>query len=241
MDGASVRLSTGHRVPLPLECRCSFSGAVVTAAADALRTALPPDCAPIRIGPNTGLVSLVGITYHAIDPFEPYREFGAIVPTVRSPRIDWPLAGALTGAAGGYVHWLPVTTEASVALGTEVWGYPKEVAEIAVRETDAGRRVTVDRDGERLLGLSVAATREISVTRTLDSYVAPEGAAETVPVTIDGTVGVGGGGPVALSFGGGVPTGPLGELGLRRRAIARFSGTDVRARIHAGETGSSRR
>lgn len=241
MDGDAVTLSTGHRVPLPFECHCSFSGAVVTADVDALRAALPPDAVPIRVGPNTGLVSLVGITYHAIDPFDPYREFGAIVPTARNPRIDRPLASALTGVPGGYVHWLPVTTEASVALGTEIWGYPKEVAEIAVRETEAGRRVTVDRDGERVLGLSVAATRECSVTRTLDSFVAPEGATEAVPVTIDGAVGVGTGGPVALSFGGGNPGGPLADLGLRRRPITRFSGTDVRARIHAGETRGSRR
>lgn len=241
MDGDAITLSTGQTVSLPLECRCSFSGAVVTADADRLAAALPPECAPIRVGPGTGLVSLVGIEYHEIGPFEPYREFGAIVPTARNPRLDLPVLAELTGSLGGYVHWLPVTTADSVALGREVWGYPKEVADIGVRETAVGRRITVDRDGERDLGLSVAGTRERSVTRTLDSVVAPDGRAETVPVTVDGAVGVGTGGRVALSFGDGGPEGPLAELGVRRRPIARFSGTDVRATIHAGERDRSGR
>jgi len=52
-------LSTGHSVELPLECTCTVAGATFTATADRLNELLPTELTPIRIGPRTGLLSLL--------------------------------------------------------------------------------------------------------------------------------------------------------------------------------------
>lgn len=133
-------LSTGHEVTVPLETDAEATGLVVTADAERASEWLPDDLTPLRVAPGRTAVTLLSVDYRRIgdDAMEPYREVCvAVAVTPATDSESAPLA-ALRDGFGGYVAALPVTTEPARALGDEVWGYPKSVADIAI--TDRGDR-----------------------------------------------------------------------------------------------------
>lgn len=240
LDGTarSATLSTGHRVALPLRCRARAGGVVLASDRDPLRAAVPEPLAPIRVAPGTGLVTLVGVTYEAVDEgsIDPYDEVGAIVPVTRAPG-GLPVPSRRLGV-GGYVHALPVTSEASVALGREIWGYPKRVARIDVRIDDEGRRliVALDEHGpEPGVRLWTSARRRRLLSGTLDGYTVRDGRVVrgTVAASADVRFGVGAGPDTRLSLGAGPTADALRALGLDDdvRVVGRFVADELRAAI----------
>ena len=142
----SRRLSTGHVVTYPLEVEATIGGVILPARRSALEAVLPADLEPVPLGPGIGAVVLAGVSYHhvGVEGIDPYDEFAVIVPTLDG---GWPSLRhlpALANRLGGYVHWLPVTSEASVALGRECWGYPKELATISVTDGPRSIRTTLE-------------------------------------------------------------------------------------------------
>ncbi|ELY84087.1 acetoacetate decarboxylase family protein [Natrinema altunense] len=235
------QLSTGHEVSLPLELSFAMGGATVPARRGRLEAALPDGLSALALAPGVGCVTLVGIQYHRVGDdrdgtgLEPYDEFAVIVPAVRGGRTTRPLAQLAGSDLGGYVHWLPVTTAPSVALGREIWGYPKELAAITVTDGPDGIRTVVDggRYGDAPIRLEVVRPRLEPRARdwTLTSYTTKDGTLVRTTARIRGDVAIGSGLGTRLS----IPSALARELGLWRRPLARLYGSDVRARLFEGE------
>jgi hypothetical protein len=234
------RLSTGHEIALPLELEFTMGGVVVPARRGRLESVLPDALSALSIAPGVGCVALVGIQYHRVGGggggLEPYDEFAVVVPAVRGNRTDAPIARLPGGEVGGYVHWLPVTTDASVALGRELWGYPKERAPITVTDGPRGVRAVVgDRDSSTdAIRLEVSRPRTAVPLRgvTLSSFTTPGGELTRARMRLRGEMSVGP--PVGTRLE--IAPKLASELGLWRRPFVRLTGSRVRARLFEGES-----
>ncbi|MDQ2050470.1 acetoacetate decarboxylase family protein [Natronolimnohabitans sp. A-GB9] len=252
-DRRRVTLSTGHEVTLPLELECTVGGVTVLARRKRLESILPEKLAALAVAPGVGCVMVVGIRYHRVGRtsdesdedggpgLEPYDEFGVIVPAVRGSRSALPFLQAVDGEFGGYVHWLPVTTEASVALGREIWGYPKERAAISITDDPQGFRTVVrDDDGTQRVRLEVPRpwTRIGSRQRewALWSYTTMDGELVRTRAELEGEIALGSPVGASLEIDPELQT----ALGCRPQPLARLYGTRVRARLSAGKTRANR-
>lgn len=237
----TVTLSTGEEITLPLECEAAVAGATVTAEAAVLTSWLPDGVHPIRVTPERGLLTVVAVAYDRVGDLEPYDEFGIMVPATTSAVGDVPLigglAGALTDDLGGYVHYLPVTTESGTALGIDVWGYPKEVADIAISDRFGEPFATVRSDGDTVVSLSVDgdALASVPIDRTLPSYTTKDGRLLRAPVDLRGTLDVGlGGATVSVGDAAHPVVSDLQRADIGR-TLGRATSETVEAVIHAGE------
>lgn len=227
-------LSTGHRVRLPLEVTFDTYGGAFLADATELRERLPMECVPVRIAPGVGIVVLAGVDYRDVGGFEPYEEFAVLVPCVRNGR-DLPLIGAMTGEVGAFVDFLPVTTEASVALGREIWGYPKVVADIEFDRRPGGQRITLRRDGRLICRLESPTGRPRGRRITAKSYTTKAGRTLRTNIEIDGPFTVRPFDPrVRVECGPAEYGQGLADLLLTRRSIGSFVARRVGGRLHAG-------
>ncbi|ELY48517.1 acetoacetate decarboxylase family protein [Natronorubrum bangense] len=245
-DRSRVTLSTGHEIELPLALSCTVSGVTVPAKRRRLEAILPAPLTSLAIAPGVGCVTLAGIQYHrvggrgderetAATGLEPYDEFAVIVPAVRGGRTTIPIAQLADGEVGGYVHWLPVTTEASVALGREIWGYPKERVAITVTDGPRGIHTVVDgTDGARVR-LEVPRPRARVGTSDRDvslwSYTMMNDKLLRSRMRIRGEITVGT--PLGTTF----ESSPQlqAALGIWNRPLARLYGVRVHAWLFDGE------
>lgn len=154
-----LTLSTGHEISLPLETRARLDALVVGADLSGARTLLPKGLTPLRLRPGRAGLVFMSVAYDRIgeDAMEPYDEFGVFVPATPAGEAHdesrwWsiPGLGPLRRGVGAHTVALPVTTEPACALGVEVWGYPKTVADVSIRDA-AGRRRTVVTDDDGTL------------------------------------------------------------------------------------------
>ncbi|SDB97834.1 acetoacetate decarboxylase family protein [Natrinema hispanicum] len=240
-----TRLSTGHEISLPLALSLAMGGVVVPARRSRLEAILPDALSSLAVAPGVGCVALVAIQYHRVGGddrdttgLEPYDEFAVIIPAVHGSRTNTPIAPLAGGEIGGCVHWLPVTTEPAVALGREIWGYPKERTDVTVTDGPDGVRAVVagGRDGDReTVRLEVARPRTSVRARdwTLASYTTKAGALVRTPVQVQGDVAIG----IGPSVGTRLEVAPAlaRELGLWQRPVGRLYGSRVRARLLEGE------
>lgn len=164
----------GYTARAPLFFRdMGMTAAVFTA--DLRRvSALLPDARyhPLAILPGRALLAIHAMQYRDTD-VGPYNEVSVSigVMTDRAPRIG-ALAAALAMRANNYhahIVRLPVTTDAALHGGIDVFGYPKVMAHIDF-DTAAGRRRCVWRDpasGEAILALGAPAlpTRRVAQDR----------------------------------------------------------------------------
>lgn len=229
------QLSTGHDVTLPLECRARLGGAIFAADWAPLRAALPPDLTPLRVGARRGAVAIVGIDYRTVGSLEPYREFAVVVPVASDG-----VGGVPTSLAGigGYVLDLPVTTEPARALGDEIWGFPKSVADIDVDGTPDSLSVSVRDAGHSDVELSVApgdaGARRVRQRLTAFSHL--DDHLVRVPIDIDAEVRVSSTGTgVTLARGRGRYATVLRDVGLRPRVYAQFVVSHAEAAVHPPE------
>lgn len=190
---STTRLSTGHEVSIPLSTRASISGVVLSASATATDSLLPAGLTPVRLTPRRGAVVLMSVDYSRIGrgEIDPYDEVAIMIPAVPDTgRLPFGSAvAALSGGVGGYVWQLPVTTEPACALGREVWGYPKSVAEIEIHGDEGVRRTTLDVDGQRVLSLAVETPPTRSLELSLSSFTQRDGDLYRTPNTFTGELG----------------------------------------------------
>ncbi|WP_440763477.1 acetoacetate decarboxylase family protein [Natronorubrum sp. DTA7] len=249
-DPTRATLSTGHEIALPLDLEFALGGVTVPALRARLEALLPSGLSALAIAPGIGCVTFVGIQYHRVGGgrnegadandgetgLEPYDEFAVIVPAVRGSRTSLPIAQLVDGEVGGYVHWLPVTTDASVALGREIWGYPKERADITVTDGPRGLRAVVGNGGTETptVRLEVPRPRTRATARDRDwsmwSYTTKGGDLLRTRAEIRGQIAVGS--PVGASLE--IESELRATLGCWNRPIARLYGSRARARLHAG-------
>ncbi|RLM56768.1 acetoacetate decarboxylase [Halobellus sp. Atlit-31R] len=188
---AAVTLSTGHRVELPLVTQATMTGVVLSADYDAARALLPDSLAPIRMTPNRAGVTLLCVEYDRIGrrgEIEPYDEFGVLIPASVGSTPP-PYASILTHGVSGYVWYLPVTTEPARALGVEIWGYPKEVAEITHLDEGLHRRTIVEVGDTPVIDITIPRPPTFDQTRTSESYTIRDGRVLREHLTIEGDVG----------------------------------------------------
>lgn len=227
MSDASVTLSTGHEVTLPLRAEARVVGAAFPASRRAVEERLPAGLSPVRVAPGRAAVAFLAVDYRrvAVPGLDPYDEFGVVVPVTPSSSAGWGL--------GGYVDCLPVTTEPARALGTEVWGYPKVVAAVDIDHGRRRTRATVHVDGERLATLVVRRPPTLRTTVRGRSYTLHEGRLLAERVRLRGSVGA-----WPLSRAAAVDLGPA-AADLRRfapgdRALLRVAG-DGAVRVGHGD------
>ncbi|WP_233742918.1 acetoacetate decarboxylase family protein [Halorientalis pallida] len=212
-------------------------GAIFSADRGAVDELLPRGLEPIRATPRRAAVTFLAVEYHRIgdDAMPPYDEFSVMFPAVETGARSWPLASLFTHGASGYVWYLPVTTEPAKALGVDIWGYPKEVAEIDHDAHVAGRRTTVSAEGRDVITLDVERAPAIDQVQEGASYTVEDGTLLREPLTLDGNLGAW---PFSAqaewTLGDHPRADRLRELDLGSRALARlwFDGEFV---IGAGE------
>lgn len=239
----TVRLSTGEVVDLPLSTRATMVGATFSADRERAAGLLPDGLSALPTGPGRAAVTFLSVEYHRVGTrgeFEPYGEFGVLVPAAlgetvdKSPLADLPLAGELPRGVGGYVWYLPVTTEPARALGTEVWGYSKVVADVSFADRGRVRRTTVTVDGDRLLTLDVRRPRTVSASVSGRSYTEKNGQLLSEPLELDGELGAWALGGADYDLGDHPRADRLRDLDMGSRPLLRFAG-DVEFVIGPGE------
>lgn len=186
-----ITLSTGETVTLPLSTDATVYGAIFSADRGAVADLLPRGLEPIRATPRRAAVTFLAVEYHRIgdDAMVPYDEFSVMFPAVQTGEQSWPFASLLTHGASGYVWYLPVTTEPATALGVDIWGYPKEVAEIDHDDHVAGRRTTVRADGQDVITLDVEQAPAVDQRQAGASYTVKDGTLLRESLTLDGDLG----------------------------------------------------
>lgn len=237
-DLGRVTLSTGQTVDLPLVTEATMLGAVFPAPREAVYDLLPAGVEPVRATPGgRAAVTLLSVEYHhvGVDGIQPYDEFGVILPAVEASTRTVPFVSALSRATSGYVWYLPVTTEPARALGVDVWGYPKVVADVAHDDEGSRRRTTVTEDGDHVLTLEVARPPSLSAGLDGYNYTVRDGGLLRVPTDVDGELG----GwllsdAVSVTFGDHDRADVLRDLDLGGRALARLF-VEGRAVFHRGE------
>jgi len=187
----TVTLSTGQTVSVPLTLSARITGAVFPAPLGQVAALLPDRLRPLRVTPRRGAVTVLSVSYDRIgdDAMVPYDEVSVQIPAVERTATTVPILSGQRHTTSGFVWTMPVTTEASVALGREVWGYPKTVADISI---DAGRsrtHTTVDIDGQRLLALTVDRPPQIPLGLSGYTYTELDGALVREATAIRGQVG----------------------------------------------------
>lgn len=224
-DGDRVRLSTGHEVTLPLVTEATVAGAALSARYDVAESLLPDGLTPVRTVGRRAAVVLFCVEYHRIgdDAIAPYDEFAVMLPATTA---GWrpSLLPLLTRAAGSYIWSLPATTEPARALGDEIWGYPKTVADITHRDDATRRETTVVEDGDRVATVSIDWPRIWERRGRTESYAIREGRLERTPIEFQGKLGVAPlSGRVDVDLGDHEQADTLRSLELGTRSVLRFS------------------
>jgi hypothetical protein len=225
-DGERIDLSTGQTVTVPLSTDATVTGAVLSASRKRVRELLPAGLDPVRVLPGRAAVAFLCVEYRRIGggSVEPYDEFGVVVPAVHGSSAAPSVVSALLGGPSGYVWYLPVTTEAGRALGVEVWGYPKEVGDVAIEDEGSWRRVSVTVGGDHLATVAVDRPPTIERHETASSYTVDDGTLRRQPLELRGEIGAW---PfsdrVSITLGDHPRAARLRDLDLGNRALVRFS------------------
>jgi hypothetical protein len=234
-DGAVETLSTGHHVELPLSTAARIRGVVLPASRSAVRSLLPDGLRPVRATPTRAAVTFLSVAYDRIGgcDIEPYDEFGVCFPAVPEGR-PATRPSALARGVGGYVDFLPVTTDPARALGVDIWGYPKVVADVEHRDSGATRHTTVTVDGQRFLDLAVDRPPVVETHQSSSSYTTLDGDLLCERLTLDGRIGAW---PASRAFSYALGDHPRAErlrsLDIGDRALLRVA-ADAEFTIHEG-------
>lgn len=244
-QGTPRTLSTGETVTPPLRTEATITGTVLGASRDRVRELLPTGLTPIRAGPSRSAVTFLCVEYHRLgdEVVDPYNEFGVVIPATHASTGAVPVVSVFTRGVSGYVWYLPVTTEPARALGEEIWGYPKDVGDIAHADAGKRRRTTVTVDGQHVVTLDIARPPTVALSTTGYSYTVKDCQLLREPLELDGDMGFR---PfsteVAYEFGDHPRTEKLRRLELGNRALLRFF-VDGDFVIHEGKpvTGANKR
>jgi len=237
-NGQAETLSTGHQVELPLSTHASITGAVLSASPAAVRELLPEQLSPIRATRNRAAVTLLCVDYDRIghdSGITPYNEFGVLIPAVHDETRTLPYVSVFSRGVSGYVWHLPVTSEPAKALGVDIWGYPKEVADITHDDDGSTRHTSVHIDGEHLIDVTVERPPMFTQSDTSVSYTTKDESVLCENLELNGEIGLW---PyssnISFRLGDHPRAQRLEELDLSNRALMRFA-ADTEFVIHEGE------
>jgi Acetoacetate decarboxylase (ADC) len=175
-----------------------------------------------------GRAIVVLMLMHYIDgDLGQYYEFGTSV-MVNPPGSNASGPRAL-GAAGAFIHHLPVDQEFTLEAGTKIWGYPKVMADFTIRE---GRPFGFDCsvDGQLVIGMEFGRGLPFSLTprtQTQTSYSHRDGVTRETSFehTLDGVRTRFGG--VRIWLGDHPYAKELASLGFPKRAMVSSSVENV--------------
>jgi hypothetical protein len=175
-----------------------------------------------------GRAVVVLMLMHYIDgDLGQYHEFGTSV-MVNPPGSSASGPRAL-GAAGAFIHHLPVDQEFTLEAGTKIWGYPKVMADFTIRD---GRHFGFDAhvDGQLVIGMDFRPGLPVRFTprqQAQRSYSHRDGVTRETPFesTMDGVRNRFGG--VRVTLGDHPYSKELAALGLPKRAMLSSSVENV--------------
>lgn len=203
----------GQPVALPVEVRTAVSAAAtfVVRHDAASRLLAGTGLEPKRLPGGRALCILAAVRYVDND-LGPYNEVAMCL-----------AVGAAGGAPpGAFIHQLPVDGEFTCAAGREVWGFPKWLADITIRDGEDGLRCHLAHEGEMILDLHVR-PRPVplpSKPAEMSAYARLDGVTRRTPFTSRATEVRGGPGGATLAVGERHPMAQdLRSLGLPRRAL----------------------
>lgn len=203
-----------------------MTGAVLSASREAVQELLPAGLTPIRATPSRAAVTFLCVEYDRIGrtgEIEPYDEFGVLLPAVHDGSRTLPYASVFTRGVSGFVWYLPVTTEPAKALGVDIWGYPKEVADITHRDEGSTRHTSVTIDDQTLIEISIDRPPTLGQTDSSVSYTTKDGALLCEQLELDGNMGVWPYSSVSYTLGDHPRGQRLQKLDLGTRALMRFA------------------
>ncbi|MBE9373739.1 acetoacetate decarboxylase family protein [Saccharopolyspora sp. HNM0983] len=137
----------GEPVQMPVQIRSARACAATFLAQEApVRDLLAgTGLDPVRPLPGRALCSLVFVRYTDGD-LGPYHEFGVVL-LCRT--------GGRSGSTGAYVHWLPVNQRFTLQAGRDIWGFPKELADIDASFGPGASRCAVRLDGRPVVDVRI--------------------------------------------------------------------------------------
>ena len=141
-------------VVLPVRIReASSVYASFLVPAAAVKRLLPAGLIPLQTIPGRATCTIVGVDYREGDLGQ-YHEVGVcfLLRPQGGSRLD--VVTMMRNQAPAYIHRLPVTTSFSCEAGRHIWGFPKDVMDIAFADTEATRTVTLRDQGRLVLQLS---------------------------------------------------------------------------------------
>jgi hypothetical protein len=233
-----MTLSTGEKISIPLSTEATMVGAVFAVPRQQVTALLPDELQPMRVTVGgKAAVTFLSVKYHRIGDGEidPYNEFAVILPAVHEPTTTVPYLSALTRGTSGYMWYLPVTTESAKALGVDIWGFPKVIADITHEDDGTRRRTTVTVGGDRFITFETIHPPSMETQDDGYTYTVKDDELLRVPNEINGEIGAW---PftdeVSVAFGEYHRAEPLCELDISDRALARVS-VKGEARFYPGE------
>jgi hypothetical protein len=151
---------TGGTCDVPILYKDVFAMVgVFTAPTLKLRELLPTSkLVPVEIYPGKGLLGFMAADYRDTS-IGPYKEFIIMVPARYRPRFNPPLFPVLRMAASlsfeVFIWQLPLTSEAGLHAGIDIWGFPKFLADIDFAEDERNVSCRLSEGGEEILTLEV--------------------------------------------------------------------------------------
>lgn len=157
-------LIQGRTITTPVRVRNARLGtAVYLVRADAARAVIAYSGLDVTEPfPGKAVCALLFVDYLDSD-LDAYQEFGVVF-LIRPPGVPRPpgprrhglftgLSDLLRAGTGAFVHWLPVDQGFTLEAGQQIWGFPKELADIDLRLVSRYKRCVLRRDGRLVLDL----------------------------------------------------------------------------------------
>lgn len=226
----------GRTVEIPVEVRSARQWAVqyIVDADAAQQVVAPTGLQVARPFPGKAMVSLAFVQYLDTD-LDAYHEVAVsfvVRPHDAPPAAnDWELAREFfSGGVCAYIHQLPVTQSFTLEAGQTIWGFPKFLADIEIR--DVGRRTLCElrHDGELVLALDVRRGGPVRIPQqSPPSYSFRDGVLRRTEWEASGTDRGAVLGGADLELGTHPIAKELEDLGLPKRALMSAHVGDLRA------------
>ncbi len=230
-------------VELPIRCAAATCAAgFFSAPAAGIKALLPsPDLVPVEMRPGRAVVAFAAFACHDTS-IGPCRKFGIAVPVSHRPkRRPGPVAALRMLSTLSFEAWvwkLPVTSEAALEAGIDVWGWPGFSADIDFRDGPDSASCRLAAEGRHVLTLTVRKKKPaIRTYLDFNAYTVKDGNLLYTPVR-----GVSAGmarsvlpRSAALELGDHPLADEIGRLGLSSRAAASLYVPDLRAVLPQAE------
>ena len=218
----------GREVAIPVEIRSARSWfasfAVPTEAAAGI--VAPAGLVPARLPGGRSMLSLAFIRYVDGD-LDPYNEV-AVAFLVADP--------AGRKGKGAYIHRLPVDQAFTCAAGREIWGFPKFVTPIDIREGAHADRCVLTVDGH--IAVTMTLRRGIPApmrSTALDAFSYCDGVLRRTRWELRGSASRMRPGGALVELGSGAIADELRTLGLPKRAVMSGCIREVQMTFQAAE------